>query len=55
MRITLTTGIDRRLRFTEYLMDVDDGGRWNIVDNANNGDTWFRFRKNNNSITQQRY
>ena len=25
------------------LIEEDDGGRWNIVDNTYNRDTWFRF------------
>ena len=25
------------------LMEVDDGGRWNIVDNTYNGNAWSRF------------
>ena len=25
-------------------MDVDDGGRWNIVDNTYNENAWSRFK-----------
>ena len=31
---------------TVYVMELDDGGRWNIVDNTYNGDSWL-LRINN--------
>ena len=32
-------------------MEVDDGGRWNVVDNSYNGDTWLSFMEKNNKTS----
>ena len=33
------------------LIEVDDGGRWNIVDNTYKGNTWSRFINDTQRIT----
>ena len=36
--------------FMINLMDVDDSGRWNIVDNTYNGNTWSRITNTERSL-----